>query len=129
MAVTQTSPAVGRTPLKPAGTAPRGLGRTSRVDTWIVLADRDGGLPRGIRPVRALLGLRLGPRLRGAGYEADGYLSPFFSPLLGVGVLPGLAVAGDPRPVDPARVPDHLLRVPAGLLPVVLRRSARLRGG
>ena len=32
-------------------------------------------------------------------------------------------------PVDPARLPDHLLLLPQGLLPLVLRRPAGLRGG
>ena len=33
-----------------------------------------------------------------------------------------------PHPVDPARLPGDLLLLPQGLLPVLLRRSARLRG-
>ena len=35
---------------------------------------------------------------------------------------------GPPHPVDPARLPGHLLLLPQGLLPLLLRRSAGLRG-
>ena len=72
--------------------------------------------------------LLLGPGRSGVGYEADGYLSPFFSPLIGPGVLPAWFSPGDPHPVDPARLPDDLLLLPQGLLPVVLRRPAGVRG-
>ena len=34
---------------------------------------------------------------------------------------------GAPHPVDPARLPGHLLLLPQGLLPLLLRRPARLR--
>lgn len=75
------------TPLKPAGTAARGFGTTSRRDRWTS------------EPALIVIGLTVfivyatfsaffwGP-LFGVGYEVDGYLSPFFSPLLGVGFLP-----------------------------------------
>ena len=35
-----------------------------------------------------------------------------------------VVLAGDPHPVDPARLPDHLLLLPEGVLPVLLRRPA-----
>ena len=75
------------TPIKPAGTALRGFGATARRDRW------------GREPTLVAIGLTIfvlyalfsaflwGP-VFGAPYEADGYLSPFFSPLLGVGILP-----------------------------------------
>ena len=61
-------------------------------------------------------------------YEVDGYLSPFFSPLIVLPVPARVVLAGDPHPLDPARLPGHLLLLPQGLLPGVLLRSARLRG-
>jgi hypothetical protein len=87
MAVTRTSPSVGRTPLKPAGTAPRGFGRTSRVDTWIVLPTATAVF-LGAFVLYALFSAFVWGPVFGAGYEVDGYLSPFFSPLIGVGILP-----------------------------------------
>ena len=87
MAVTRTSPTVGRTPLKPAGTALRGLGRTSRIDGWAIAPSAIGiGLAAFV--VYALFSAFLWGPVFGAPYEVDGYLSPFFSPLLGVGILP-----------------------------------------
>ena len=106
---------------------PRGFGRTSRTDAWAVASDRDRGRPRRVRPLRPVLGLRLGSRLRGALRGGRLPLAVLLAAARGRDPA-GVAVAGDPRPVDPARVPDDLLRVPAGLLPVVLRRSAGLRG-
>ena len=52
------------------------------------------------------------------GYEVDGYLSPFFSPLLFEGRLPWW--------FSPAIL---ILWIPQGLLPLLLRRSARMRRG
>lgn len=75
------------TPIKPAGTALRGFGATARRDRW------------AREPTLVAVGLTIfviytlfsafvwGP-VFGAPYEVDGYLSPFFSPLLGVGILP-----------------------------------------
>src|SRR4029078_4252098 len=40
----------------------------------------------------------------------------------------GLEQSRAPDPVDPARLPGHLLLLPEGLLPLLLRPSARLRG-
>src|SRR5262245_5917800 len=37
--------------------------------------------------------------------------------------------SGPLDPVDPARLPGDLLLLPEGVLPLLLRRSARLRGG
>src|SRR5207245_7895074 len=44
-------------------------------------------------------------------------------------VAAGLALARAPDPGVPARLPRHLLLLPQGLLPLVLRRPLRLRGG
>ena len=87
MAVTQASRSIGRTPLKPAGTAPRGLGRTARTDAWTI-APTAIGLGLAVFIVYALFSAFIWGPVFGAGYEADGYLSPFFSPLIGVGFLP-----------------------------------------
>jgi len=75
------------TPIKPAGTALRGFGATARRDRW------------SREPTAVAIGLTVfvlyatfsafvwGP-VFGVPYQVDGYLSPFFSPLLGVGILP-----------------------------------------
>jgi hypothetical protein len=80
------TPAIG-TPPKPAGTAPMGLGRTSRRDPW--------WFSPGIQAVAFTLlagylffsGIVWTP-LFGTAYEVDGYLSPLFSPLIAPGWLP-----------------------------------------
>ncbi|MGZ8528017.1 MAG: succinate dehydrogenase [Candidatus Limnocylindrales bacterium] len=87
MAVTRTSPSVGRTPLKPAGTAATGFGRTSRTDWWARFPSAIG-LGLGVFIIYALFSAFVWGPVFGAGYEVDGYLSPFFSPLIGVGILP-----------------------------------------
>ena len=61
-------------------------------------------------------------------YEVDGYLSPLFSPLIAPAWLPYVDQPRPPDPLDPARLPGDLLLLPQGLLPVLLRRPARLRG-
>jgi len=73
--------------MKPPGTAGLGFGATSRRDSWIRFPSLVGiGLAAFI--VYSLFSAFLWGPLFGVGYEADGYLSPFFSPLLGVGILP-----------------------------------------
>jgi hypothetical protein len=74
-------------PPKPRGTASVGFGVTSRLDPW------------GVKPVLIALGLTtfvvyalvtafLLTPVFGIPYEADGYLSPFFSPLIAPTWLP-----------------------------------------
>ena len=75
------------TPIKPAGTARAGFGATSRRDRWstepLVIA-----IGLTIFVLYALFSAFIWGPVFGVGFEVDGYLSPFFSPLLGVGVLP-----------------------------------------
>ncbi len=120
-------PASLRLPRKPAGTARQGFGATSRLDDW---ATEPGIVGLGFTAfiLYSLFSALLWYPLFGVAYEVDGYLSPFFSPLIRPDWMPDLVLAGDPHPVDPARLPDHLLLLPQGLLPLVLRRSTRLRG-
>src|SRR5205823_6177434 len=47
----------------------------------------------------------------------------------GTAVPAGVVQSGDPDPVDPARVSSDLLLLPQGLLPLLLRRPAGMRGG
>ncbi|MEA2609794.1 MAG: hypothetical protein QOJ75_2037 [Chloroflexota bacterium] len=80
-------PASIRVPRKPPGTARQGLGATSRIDDW------------GTEPAIVAFGfttfivyslfsaLVWGPLFH-VGYEANGYLSPFFSPLIRPDWLP-----------------------------------------
>jgi hypothetical protein len=78
---------VTRTPMKPPGTAALGFGSTSRRDSWIRFPSLIGiGLAAFV--AYSLFSAFLWGPVFGVGYEADGYLSPFFSPLLGVGILP-----------------------------------------
>ena len=65
-----------------------------------------------------------GARCSASPYEVDGYLSPFFSPLIAPRRPADLVLAGDPHPVDPAGLPDDLLLLPEGLLP---RRTSPTR--
>ena len=71
-------------------------------------------------------GILLTP-LFGTPYEVDGYLSPLFSPLIAPEWPADLAQPGTLHPVGPARLPGHLLLLPQGLLPLLLRRPAGLR--
>jgi hypothetical protein len=75
------------TPFKPAGTARQGLGATSRPDNWAI---EPGIVAIGFTAfiVYSLFSALLwGPVFR-VNYEADGYLSPFFSPLIAADWLP-----------------------------------------
>ena len=72
---------------KPFGTAPRGVGATSRRDRWWF----EPGVTAVVFAAFILYSLFsafLWLPLFGAPYEVDGYLSPFFSPLIGQDVLP-----------------------------------------
>jgi hypothetical protein len=92
MAVTRGTSAsripASRIPAKPAGTAAQGFGRTSRRDGWVV-APLLIAAGFGAFIVYSIWSAVLWTAIFGVAYEFDGYLSPFFSPLLGVGVLPG----------------------------------------
>jgi hypothetical protein len=74
-------------PIKPAGTARQGWGATSRLDGWavepVVVAF---GFTAFI--VYSLFSALIWGPVFGVGYEKDGYLSPFFSPLLRPDWLP-----------------------------------------
>jgi hypothetical protein len=87
MAVTRASSSATRTPLKPTGTAQQGFGRTSRTDNWLI-APTAVALGFGAFIVYTLFSAFLWGPLFSVAYQADGYLSPFFSPLIGVGSLP-----------------------------------------
>ena len=74
-------PASLRLPRKPAGTASQGFGATSRIDDW---ATEPGIVAFGFTAfiVYSLFSALLWYPLFGVAYEVDGYLSPFFSPLI-----------------------------------------------
>ena len=127
MAVTRASSTARRTPIKPAGTAAQGFGLTSRTDSWAI-APTAVALGFGAFIVYSLFSALLLKPLFGVDYEVDGYLSPVLLAAHRPGHPAGLVLAGDPHPVDPARLPDDLLLLPEGLLPVLLRRPAGLRG-
>ncbi|HET7676406.1 MAG TPA: hypothetical protein VFK38_00980 [Candidatus Limnocylindrales bacterium] len=69
------------------GTAPQGFGVTSRRETWWV---EPAIIAIGFSTfvVYSLFSALLWKPLFGAPYEAQGYLSPFFSPLIGADLLP-----------------------------------------
>ena len=87
MAVTRASTTIRRTPIKPPGTTPQGFGRTSRTDSW-ALAPTAVAIGFGAFILYSLFSAFLWGPLFGVAYEVDGYLSPFFSPLIGVDILP-----------------------------------------
>ena len=74
-------PASLRLPRKPPGTASQGFGATSRIDDW---ATEPGIVAFGFTAfiVYSLFSALLWYPLFGVAYEVDGYLSPFFSPLI-----------------------------------------------
>jgi hypothetical protein len=76
-----------RTPAKPAGTAPLGLGRTSRRDTWWLAPGIQAIVFTICAGYLGVSGILFTP-LFGTPYEADGYLSPLFSPLIRPDWLP-----------------------------------------
>jgi len=75
------------TPIKPAGTAPQGIGATTRREGWwrepLLIAV---GFSAFI--VYSLFSALVWGPVFGAPYEASGYLSPFFSPLIRPDWLP-----------------------------------------
>jgi hypothetical protein len=75
------------TPFKPAGTARQGLGATMRPDAWAI---EPGIVAFGFTAfiVYSLFSALLWGPIFGVAYEANGYLSPFFSPLIQVSWLP-----------------------------------------
>ena len=102
--------------------------RTLRRDAWWI----------EVLPTFLLLGgfmiYGLWTAFNDSNYFADPYLSPFYSPclaanceettfkLIGSGWTPD---AGAARPPDPVGIPHHLLLLPQGLLPRLLRVAAR----
>ena len=76
-----------RTPRKPAGTAPSGLGVTRRVDRWWVAPSIQGTVFTICAVYLGFSGVLWQP-LGGPPYEAAGYLSPLFSPLIRPDWLP-----------------------------------------
>jgi len=76
-----------RTPRKPAGTAPSGLGVTRRLDRWWVAPSVQGALFTICAAYLFISGILLTP-IANTPYEADGYLSPLFSPLIRPDWLP-----------------------------------------
>jgi hypothetical protein len=77
-----------RLPRKPAGTAREGLGATSRIDNWAV---EPGIVALAFSSfiVYSLFSALLWYPVFGVPYEVDGYLSPFYSPLIRPDWLPG----------------------------------------
>jgi hypothetical protein len=73
---------------KPAGTASRGFGTTLRMDRWSVEPGIVGLVFTGFVIYSLISALLLTPAVLGVPYEADGYISPFFSPLLVFPFLP-----------------------------------------
>jgi hypothetical protein len=73
---------------KPAGTARRGFGATLRLDRWIIQPAFVGLVFTVFIVYTTISALFLIPQF-GVPFEADGYLSPFFSPLILPGLLPG----------------------------------------
>ena len=118
-----------RAPHKPRGTA---LERAWRHHAGSI----DGGWPPAVQGTLFTVcatylfisGILLTP-LFGTPYEtAGGLLSPLFSPLIAPDWLPTLDQPRAVHPVGPARLPGDLLLLPQGLLPLLLRRPAGLRG-
>jgi hypothetical protein len=76
------------TVLKPRGTAPQGLGVTHRLDRgWLLAIGVQGTLFTICAAYLFWSGIIWTP-LFGTAYEADGYLSPLFSPLIVLPFLP-----------------------------------------
>ncbi len=75
------------TVLKPAGTAPSGLGVTGRRDSWWVAPSVQGVLFTICATYLFVSGILWTP-IFGTPYEVQGYLSPLFSPLITPSWLP-----------------------------------------
>ena len=76
-----------RTTIKPAGTAPAGLGVTRRRDSWWVAPTVQGILFTVCATYLFFSGILWTP-IFGTAYLVDGYLSPLFSPLIKPDWLP-----------------------------------------
>ncbi|HKY88656.1 MAG TPA: hypothetical protein VJ141_01660 [Candidatus Limnocylindrales bacterium] len=76
----------------PRGTAWQGFGVTARRDRWW-LEPAITGTGFALFIVYSLFSAFVWLPLFGVPYEAEGYLSPFFSPLFGQGILPPLTPA------------------------------------
>jgi hypothetical protein len=76
-----------RTPAKPAGTAPAGLGRTARRDAWWLAPGVQATVFTICAGYLFVSGILFTP-LFGTPYETAGYLSPLFSPLIRPDWLP-----------------------------------------
>jgi hypothetical protein len=80
-------PASLRLPRKPPGTARQGIGATNRLDDWALAPGVQATLFTLCATYLFVSGILFTP-LFGTPYEADGYLSPLFSPLLRPDWLP-----------------------------------------
>jgi hypothetical protein len=83
-----------RPPRKPAGTAPSGLGQTSRRDAWWV-SPFSVGFWLAVLVIYSTFSALIWTPLLGAPFEAEGYLSPFYFPLfrdlgLPLGISPAI---------------------------------------
>ncbi len=87
MAVTRANTSAARTPLKPTGSAPNGLGVTGRTDRWWVAPSAQATLFTICAGYLFVSGILFTP-LFATPYQADGYLSPLFSPLFRPDWLP-----------------------------------------
>jgi hypothetical protein len=74
--------AVLRALRKPRGTAPQGFGKTSRKDTWAIYPLIQGLVFTICASYLTFSGVLWGPLFGPQFVEADGYLSPLFSPLI-----------------------------------------------
>jgi hypothetical protein len=82
---TTTRPAAAT---KPAGSASRGFGSTLRLDRWSLEPVITGLAFTGFVLYSLFSAFILTPSVAGVAYEVDGYLSPFFSPLIFPELLP-----------------------------------------
>ena len=90
--MTDWSPAV-RAPAKPRGTAPEGLGKTTRRDEWAVAPAVQSVVFTICATYLVVSGILVTP-LFGTPYDVDGYLSPLYSPLIILPFLPAWVSPG-----------------------------------
>jgi len=84
---------LARPPRKPAGTAPQGLGATTRRDNWWASA-LGVGFWLGVLVIYSAFSALVWRPLFGAPFDVDGYLSPFFAGIFRDAGLPlGLSPA------------------------------------
>lgn len=90
MTTTARTPTARSAPAtKPLGTASTGFGTTLRLDRWSLEPAITGLVFTAFVIYSMVSAFLLTPGVLGVAYEVDGYLSPFFSPLLLPGLLPG----------------------------------------